>query len=77
MALKKTNKKTNKKKVSLKDLDKEELIELYKKTKKELQEIRFKIVTAAYSDVKKIGSLKKNIARIKTILRLRELEVLK
>lgn len=43
-------------------------------SKKNLREIRFKIATREEKNVKKINSLKKDIAKINTILREREIE---
>lgn len=63
------------KKVSFADMTNEELQSMLKQFKKELQELRFQLVTASVQNTAKISHLKKDIARILTVLRQRELGI--
>lgn len=63
------------KKVSVRSLSDAELQKLYIDYKKELQEIRFSIVTASYNNVSRVKHLKRGVARILTILKERELGI--
>ncbi len=59
--------KSNAKKITLKELNNAELDVKYTEIKKELQEIRFKLVTSTVPNVRRIRALKKEIARILTV----------
>jgi len=69
---KKDKKKAKKSKISFQELTVEELEKMKVDIKKELQEIRFKIVTGSVSNVKKISHLKKDYARAMTFLKLKK-----
>lgn len=66
-------KKNAKKIISLSDLSNQDLDKKYSELKKEHQELRFKIATGGIPNVKRISQLKKEVARILTIKRQREL----
>ena len=66
-------KKKGTKKISFSELSDKELQKMYSDNKKELQDLRFKTVTAAVRNVKKIRQLKRDIARILTALRQKEI----
>ncbi len=57
----------------LKGLSAEELLKQEKELKAELFNLRFQSVTGQISNPSRINACKKDIARIKTILRAREL----
>ena len=42
--------------------------------KKELQEVRFNTVTSGYSNVSRFKTIKRNIARVLTVQKIRELK---
>ncbi|MBV6492879.1 MAG: 50S ribosomal protein L29 [Turneriella sp.] len=63
----KAEKKKAVKKVNYAELSDEELTRHHADFRRELQEIRFSMVTAAFSNNARVGSLKKDIARILTI----------
>ena len=58
----------NKKKVIFSELRVEELEKLKVDIKKELQELRFQLVTSTVPNIRKIRNLKKNYARILTVI---------
>ncbi len=64
--------KSSAKKVTLSELSNAELDVKYTEIKKELQEIRFKLVTSTVPNVRRIRALKKDIARILTIKNARK-----
>ena len=64
-------KKKSSKKVSFMELTEKELDKMYVDSKKELQELRFQIVTSSVRNVNKISHLKKEIARILTTKKIR------
>ncbi len=70
--LRKSTKKAAKK-VSFAEMGNEELNSMMRDFKKELQEIRFQFVTASVQNTARVSHLKKDIARIKTVLRQRQL----
>ena len=57
----------------LRKLSTEELVAKEKELKEELFNLRFQVVTGQISNPSRIGACKKDIARIKTILRQREM----
>lgn len=63
----KADKKKSGKKVNFAELSDTELARYYQDFKKELQEIRFSLVTSSYPNNARIGALKKDIARILTV----------
>lgn len=62
------------KKVSFHELTNDELDQRFNDAKRQLQDIRFKLVTSAVQDVRRIRNLKREVARVLTIKRLREIE---
>ncbi len=58
----------------LRDLPEEELKQRLQDTKEELFNLRFQNATGQLDNYKRIGQLKKEVARMKTILRQREIE---
>jgi len=63
----KADKKKTAKKVNYAELSDAELLRYHGDFRKELQEIRFSMVTASYSNNARVGTLKKDIARILTV----------
>lgn len=61
----------------LRDLSTEELQKKVTDFKEELFRLRFQLATQQLENPMRIGEVKKNIARAKTVLRQRELETLK
>ncbi len=57
----------------IRDLPVEEIQKQLSETKEELFNLRFQNATGQLDNYKRLGELKKDIARIKTILRQREL----
>lgn len=60
----------------LHELTGDELQERLVETKEELFNLRFQNATGQLDNYKRIGQLRKDVARIKTILRLQELDEL-
>ena len=58
---------------NLRNMSVEELVKQEKDLKAELFNLRFQVVTGQISNPSRIGACKKDIARIKTILRQREM----
>lgn len=58
----------------LRDLNHEELTQRLSETKEELFNLRFQNVTGQLDNYKRLGQLKKDVAKIRTVLRQRELE---
>jgi large subunit ribosomal protein L29 len=58
----------------LEGLDDEELEQRLSDAKQELFNLRFKVVTGQFDNTARLGYLKKDVARILTILRHREIE---
>ena len=58
----------------LRDLQEDELKERLVETKEELFNLRFQNATGQLDNYKRIGQLRKDVARIKTVLRQKELE---
>ena len=67
-------KKGTEKKVAHREMANEELSKNFVEAKKRLQELRFSKITASVKNVKEISQIKKNIARIHTEKRRREIE---
>jgi large subunit ribosomal protein L29 len=63
----KADKKKSGKKVNFAELSDAELAKYELDFRKELQEIRFGLVTSSYTNNARIGILKKDIARIQTV----------
>lgn len=61
----------------IRDLTTEELNQKEKELKKELFNLRFQLATGQLDNPKTISSIKKDIARVKTIVRERELSQVK
>ena len=57
----------------IRDLPQDELEQRLAETKEELFNLRFQNATGQLDNYKRIGELRKDVARIKTILRQREL----
>jgi large subunit ribosomal protein L29 len=57
----------------LRELSQDELEERLTETKQELFNLRFQNVTGQLDNYKRIGELRKDVARIRTLLREREL----
>ena len=57
----------------IRELPQEELEERLAETKQELFNLRFQNATGQLDNYKRIGQLRKDVARLKTILRQREL----
>lgn len=73
----KADKKKATKKVDFTQLSDAELTKHQNDFRKELQEIRFSQVTASFANNARVGSLKKDIARILTVLTKRKKEAAK
>lgn len=58
----------------LRDLTDDELEQRLVETKEELFNLRFQNATGQLDNYKRLGQLKKDVARIRTLLRQRELE---
>jgi large subunit ribosomal protein L29 len=58
----------------LRDMQASELQERLKDTKEELFNLRFQNATGQLDNYKRLGELRKEVARIKTIMRQKELE---
>lgn len=58
----------------LRDLSVDELTEKLTETKEELFNLRFQNVTGQLDNYKRLGQLKKDVAKIRSVLRQRELE---
>ncbi|MDH5716339.1 MAG: 50S ribosomal protein L29 [Spirochaetia bacterium] len=71
MAIKGKTKGELKKSSSFHEMTDKELEKILVDSKKELQEARFKTATSGFTNFSKFKSLKKNIARILTVQRLR------
>jgi large subunit ribosomal protein L29 len=59
----------------LRTLDEEELTERLRTTRRELYELRFKLAVGQLDDHRKVRKVRKDIARILTVIRARELEL--
>lgn len=57
----------------IRDLPEDELLERLANTKEELFNLRFQNATGQIDNYSRLGELKRDIARIKTVLRQREL----
>lgn len=66
-------KKRSKKIVTLADLSGKDLDKRYAELKQEHQELRFRLTTGGIPNVKRLSHIKKEIARILTIKRAREI----
>ena len=58
----------------LRDLPEDELKQRLQDTKEELFNLRFQNATGQLDNYKRLGELRKDVARLKTLLRQRELE---
>jgi large subunit ribosomal protein L29 len=58
----------------LRDLDHSALLEKLTETKEELFNLRFQNATGQLDNYRRLGELKRDVAKIKTALRQRELE---
>ena len=58
----------------LRDLPEEELQQRLQDTKEELFNLRFQNATGQLDNYKRLGELRKDVARLKTLLRRRELD---
>ena len=67
-------KKGKQKKASIHEMSDQELDSMYNDLKKEHQELRFKLVTSTVPNVRRIRHIKKDIARILTVKRKRQLQ---
>ena len=75
MSVKEKNvKKAVQKKGSFKEMTDVELVKNLTDFKKELQDIRFKTITAGFANVSRFKNLKRNIARILTIQKQRQVK---
>ncbi len=70
-------KKGSKKKISYHELSDEELNKHLGDLKKEQQDIRFQVVTSAVSNVRRLRHIRRDVARIHTVRRLREIAAAK
>jgi len=61
------------KKQNLAELSDGDLLELLDETKDEALNLRFQLVTGQLDNVKRVGQVRKEVARIKTELRMREI----
>ncbi|HRP68037.1 MAG TPA: 50S ribosomal protein L29 [Turneriella sp.] len=68
----KADKKKATKKIDFAELTDAELMRHHGDFRRELQEIRFGMVTASFTNNARVGSLKKDIARILTVLSQRQ-----
>ena len=57
----------------IRDLPVEEIMDKLRETKEELFNLRFQNATGQLDNYKRLGELRRDVARIKTILRQREL----
>jgi large subunit ribosomal protein L29 len=73
----KADKKKAGKKVNFAELSDAELARYHQDFRKELQEIRFSMVTSSYTNNARIGNLKKDIARILTVQNQRKSQAVK
>lgn len=73
----KVEKKKTGKKVDFAELSEVELTRYHGDFRKELQEIRFSLVTSSYTNNARIGILKKDIARILTVQQKRKTQAVK
>ncbi|GEM_PF-1092952 len=73
----KADKKKATKKVNFAELTDAELTRYHGDFRKELQEIRFSLVTSSYTNNARIGILKKDIARILTVQNQRKTQAAK
>ncbi|MFO1472578.1 MAG: 50S ribosomal protein L29 [Turneriella sp.] len=73
----KADKKKAAKKVNFAELTDAELARYHGDFRKELQEIRFSLVTSSYTNNARIGILKKDIARILTVQNQRKTQAVK
>ena len=64
----------NAKAVELRDLNDDALVDRLNDTKQELFNLRFQHVTGQLDNYSRLGQIKKEVARINTILREREIE---
>ena len=58
----------------LRDLDESELENKLEEAKQELFNLRFALVTGQLDNSSRLGQIRKDVARIKTVLREREIE---
>jgi len=58
----------------LKNMNSDELLKKEKELKEELFRLKFKLATADLEDTSRVSKVKKEIARVKTILREKEIE---
>lgn len=58
----------------LKNMNSDELLKKERELKEELFRLKFKLATADLEDTSRISKVKKDIARVKTILREKEIE---
>lgn len=68
-------KKKSKKIVTLKDLSEKDLDKRYAELKQEHQELRFRLTTGGIPNVRRLRHIKKEVARILTIKREREIAI--
>ncbi len=73
----KADKKKAGKKVNFAELTEAELTRYHSDFRKELQEIRFSMVTSSYANNARVGTLKKDIARILTVQNQRKGQAVK
>jgi large subunit ribosomal protein L29 len=62
------------KSAELKDMNSDELLKKEKELKEELFRLKFKLATADLEDTSRVSKVKKEIARVKTILREKEIK---
>lgn len=70
-------KKNAKKKSTIHELTNEEMDARYAELKKEQMQLRFSRITGNVPNVKRINQIKKEVARILTVKRMREIEEIK
>ena len=58
----------------LREMDEDELDNKLTESKQELFNLRFQVVTGQLDNVSRINAVRKDVARIKTILRQREID---
>jgi len=73
----KADKKKAAKKVNFAELTDAELSRYHQDFRKELQEIRFSLVTSSYTNNARVGTLKRDIARILTVQNQRKTQAAK
>lgn len=73
----KADKKKSGKKISFAELSDAELTRYHHDFRKELQEIRFSMVTSSYPNNARVSTLKKDIARILTVQNQRKGQAVK